>query len=552
MSLKPIGGPNAGFGAGELSLTPGVEQTTTTTLETSLVPEAETLRGEQRLVGDLQARRLQSQLAPQGVETQTQGERVVEFRVPVPKSGDAREMRNAILKGPPFHYTDADILALEQSGAGEEFYISTQGNPERWATPAEVKNFSVTDGQTTIPVRESLVNSLVAFRARRRIEQATTGISDPALRRQVSEQLLTTLTGRDAAPRVGAAVNLSGLAAQDAAVSRALRLLAEDPAGRQSAALQLALGRRGVADELSRRAKFYGPYNDEADFADARTRLLDAVRLAGGDGAAVNREEAALVNRYASFAFREMGDGYNAAQREMVSRFYEADEQERRVASLTEWSTIPRWKPAPDGMNSVRPVTAEEERLRDFDDAFRASQQGPPSRDAALEKAKDIKRQQQAAIMNPGTRQRRVESSEDNGEVYVSRETTESQRQRNVELFRRRTGTMQPMVNPGGVRQGQSVAGAVDLVNTGLTYYTLYRKTQELERYQAERVPLAAAANRATRYPVPPRPEKVDEIETALRQQLAVTRDAQEHARLEETLRFIPTMREASRAFWNR
>ena len=363
MSLKPIGGPAAGFGAGELLLTPGVEQTNTTQ-ESSLVPEAETLRGEQRLVVDLQARRLQSQLAPQGVETQTQEEWAVEFRVPVPKSGDAREMRNAILKGPPFHYTDADILALEQSGAGEEFYISTQGNPERWATPAEVKNFPVREGQTTIPVRESLVNSLVAFRARRRVEQATAGISDPALRRQVSEQLLTTLTGRDAASRVGAAVNLSGLAAQDAAVSRALRLMAEDPAGRQSAALQLALGRRGVADELSRRAKFYGPYNDEADFAESRTRLLDAVRLAGGDGAAVNREEAALVNRYASFAFREMGDGYNAAQREMVSRFYEADEQERRVASLTEWSTIPRWKPAPDGMNSVRPVTAEEERLR--------------------------------------------------------------------------------------------------------------------------------------------------------------------------------------------
>lgn len=552
MTLKPIGGPAEAFGAAELLLTPADAQTTTTTQETSFVPGAETLRGEQRLVGDLQARRLQSQLAPQSVETQGQTqEPVVEFRVAVPANGDARAMRDTILKGPPFHYTDADILALEQSGPGEEFYIFYGENRDRWATPAEVKKFPVREGQTTIPVRESLVNNLVAFRARRRIEQATAGISDPTLRRQVSDQLLAALTGRDAASRVGAAVSLSGLANGNASVSRALRLLADDPAGQQSAALQLARGRAGVADVQTRRAGVYGPFNDEADFAEARTRLLDAVRLAGGDGAAVNREEAALVNRYASFAFREMGDGASAAEREMVSRFYEADEQERRVASLTEWSTIPRWKPAPDGMNSIRPVTAEEELLRDFDEAFRASQQGPPSRDPALEKAKDIKRRQEARIMNPGTMQRRVEMSEDNGEVYTGRMTTDRNREVNGQQFKLRTYTEQ-QVNPGGVTRGQAAAGAVDLINTGLTYYTLYRKTQELERYQAERVPLAAAANRATRYPVPPRPEKVEEIESALRQRLAVTKDAGEKARLEETLRFVPTMREASRAFWNR
>lgn len=548
MTLKPIGGPAEAFGAGELLLTP-IEEAITTQ-ETSPVPGAETLRGEQRLVGDLQARRLQSQLAPQGVETQTPQEPVVEFRVAVPANGDARAMRDAILKGPPLFYTDADILALEQSGPGEEFYIYYGENRDRWATPAEVKKFPVRDGQTTIPVRESLVQNLVAFRARRRIEQATAGISDPALRRQVSEQLLAALTAPKASSRVDAAISLSGLANGNASVSSALRLLAEDPAGRQSAALQLALGRAGVQEVQTRRAGVYGPFNDEADFAEARTRLLDAVRLAGG-GATVNREEAALVNRYASFALREMGDEAGAADREMIARFYEADEQERRVASLTEWSSIPRWKPAPDGVNSIRPVTAEEQQLRDFDEAFRASQEGPPSRDPALEKAKDIKRQQEARIMNPGTMQRRVESSEDNGEVYTGRMTTDRKREVNGQQFKLRTYTEQ-QVNPGGATRGQAAAGAVDLINTGLTYYTLYRKTQELERYQAERVPLAAAANRATRYPVPPRPEKVDEIESALRQSLAATKDAGEKARLEETLRFIPTMREASRAFWNR
>ncbi|MBV8858997.1 MAG: hypothetical protein JOZ02_18840 [Acidobacteria bacterium] len=567
MALRPIGGTAEAAGAGELFTAPLPEETTTQ--EAAVASEADTLRGEQRFVGAVRARGLQSQLAAQEAQTsqQTQ-EPSVEFRVEVPQNGDARAMRDAILKGPPFYYTDADISALEQSGPGEEFYISASAHPERWATPAEVKSFPVSGGLTTIPVRESLVQSLVAFRARRRVEQATAGITDAALRRQVSEQLFAVLTGRGD-QGVRDAFALSELAKGDTsgsgAVTEAIRKAADDPAGRQNAALQFALARASASEVFARRGKFYGPFDDANDFAEARTRALEAVRLAGGldpstgrerPGAVVNRQQAAALNMQASLLFRQLGDEYDATQREMIARFYESDDQERRAAAtdtLNLWPTIPRWKPPADGRNYVRPTTEEEKRLREFDAEFRASQEEEPtgSGDEGLEKAKNARRTQESRIMNPGTRQRSVEAPVDEGQVYVGRTATDSERARNGELFTRRTGTVR-QVNEEGVARGAAVAGAVDLVNTGLAYYTLYRKTQELERYQAERVPLEAAANRATSYPVPPRPERVEQIESALRQRLAATTDAQEKARLEEALRFIPTMREASRAFWNR
>jgi hypothetical protein len=129
------------------------------------------------------------------------------------------------------------------------------------------------------------------------------------------------------------------------------------------------------------------------------------------------QEEEAL-NMQASLLFRQLGDEYNATQREMIARFYESDDQERRAAStdtLNLSPTIPRWKPSADSRKYVRPTTEEEKRLREFDEEFRASQEEAPagSGDEALEKANNARRAQEARIMNPGTRQRSVEAPVD-------------------------------------------------------------------------------------------------------------------------------------------
>ncbi|MET0646050.1 MAG: hypothetical protein ABW208_05465 [Pyrinomonadaceae bacterium] len=51
---------------------------------------------------------------------------------------------------------------------------------------------------------------------------------------------------------------------------------------------------------------------------------------------------------------------------------------------------------------------------------------------------------------------------------------------------------------------------------------------------------------------MPPRPEEVESIATALREARDKETDPQRRAQIEETLRFVPTMREASHGFWNR
>ncbi|MET0646051.1 MAG: hypothetical protein ABW208_05470 [Pyrinomonadaceae bacterium] len=71
MALNPIGGPSAA-GADGLFPAPSAEETTAATQDSPDVPGADTLRGEQRFVGELQSQRLQAQFAPQGAETQTQ------------------------------------------------------------------------------------------------------------------------------------------------------------------------------------------------------------------------------------------------------------------------------------------------------------------------------------------------------------------------------------------------------------------------------------------------------------------------------------------------
>lgn len=561
MALKPIGGApeSSEAAAGDLSPAPPDEASAGAARESPAAPGADTLRGEQRLVGELQSRRLRSRLATRAAETRPRNvEPAVEFRVEVPADGDARAMRDRILKGPPFHFTDADILALERSGPGEEFYIHAGADRDRWATPAEVKGFPARGGETTIPVRESLVRDLVAFRARRLAEQAAAGVRYPALRRKVAEQLFAVLTGRGS-ERLRAGIDLAALAdAQPAgvdAVTNAIRAAADDPAGRENAALQLALARASLSDVLARRAAFFGPFNGDADFAESRARALEAARLAGGldpatglgrPGAAVDRQEAALLNTFAAQVLAQAGDDDNAALREMIGRFYESDEAERRAASLTTHATVSRWKPASDGTHAPRAVTREERRLREFDDYNAATGLTTRARDPASGEADDARRR----LMNEGAPRQGVAPTEDGGEVYTGATPADSEREEGGEVLQRRVYAEQ-QAPPRGVGRGAGAGGAADLVNMGLDYYTLCRETQELARQQAERAPHQAAADGVTRYPVPPRPEEVGRIADALREARGSEADAQRGARLEEALRFIPTMTEASCAFWN-
>ena len=516
-----------------------------------LAPDAEARRGAQQFTNQMTARHFQARMvAPEAslsnaatplARTQDGGAPgTIEFVVPVPADADPRQMRDWILRE-RLHYTPEDIRALEGLTPGEEFYITVQGHNERWATPDEVKRFPVEGGAARVPVRAETVRQLQEFRARRVIERAIGNIGDRALRAQVSEQLLAATTAPGAV-RVGAASKLSELARAGApeaeGVRRAVLAAADDAAGRENAALQLAAARVEVERGLAECARAQGPRDGGSQLEAGKARLQRALRLAGGldpatgerlSGAPVDRDVAAQVNREASYLYRAAGDEAQANRHEMLSRFYSLSEAEQAGAYVG--GEIPRWAQTPAGMNAMRATTPEERQLREFDRDHEAGRvPAPPSRDEALGKAQNVKRID-GSIVDGGTRQARVIAREDRGEVY--------------------TGTGQ-QVSPQGVERAGRVAGGVDLVNTGLTYYALYRKTQELKRHNAERAPLVAAAEASTRYPVPPRPEELGRIAAAMERARANAGDAQARARIEEALRYMPELMEASRAFWNK
>ncbi|HEX8475560.1 MAG TPA: hypothetical protein VF666_16145 [Pyrinomonadaceae bacterium] len=142
------------------------------TLASNNSSDAAARRGAQQFDGALTAYRLQTLFATQDApsvvavqNTQTQ-EPTLAFKVKVPASGDARELRDTLLRD-YFNFTDADIAEFDRQTVGRGLWINDSRYPERWATADEVKSWKTEDGQTTITMREGLVRDIRAFRERR-------------------------------------------------------------------------------------------------------------------------------------------------------------------------------------------------------------------------------------------------------------------------------------------------------------------------------------------------------------------------------------------------
>jgi hypothetical protein len=129
-------------------------------------------RGRLQFEGAMAQWRLRNQFltfAPTDVTATQQAapqEQVYTYKVSVPASGDAREIRDALLRD-NFNFTDADIAEFDRETNGTGFRVEDSAHPGRWATPDEVKSWKTENGQTTITVRESLARSVQAFRERR-------------------------------------------------------------------------------------------------------------------------------------------------------------------------------------------------------------------------------------------------------------------------------------------------------------------------------------------------------------------------------------------------
>ena len=148
-------------------------------------PDGAAERGRLQSEGALTQWRLRNQLTPfappQAAAPQQAApqEQVFAYKVTVPASGDARAMRDALLRD-YFNFNDADIAEFDRVTNGAGFRVEDSAHPGRWATAEEVRSWKAENGQTTITVRESLARDVRAFREGRADAQAAQP-TDPSL-----------------------------------------------------------------------------------------------------------------------------------------------------------------------------------------------------------------------------------------------------------------------------------------------------------------------------------------------------------------------------------
>ena len=510
--------------------------------------------------------------SPRPASAGLQGSSCAAYRVRLPAwtdpehARDVRELRNAILRE-HFGYSETDIAALDSAPDSPGFSIVDKAHPERAPTAAEIKQWSVAaDGTIEVPVLDSKVKELQSFRAERaaRIERAVRAaaarITDPAVRQQVQDKLMTVLT-KTGSERVQAAVDVSQIAratpSEAVNILEATRAVANQPGNETNASLRIGLARMSLEQTYAKA----GPYNEE-QFREAKNLAWDAVKLAEGrdimtgqrrPGVVVDREEAALMLTHAAQIFRQTGDEGHAQWYEQVARYYEADETERWAV----WPTaetgmvmrIERWKRRADGAPMMRATTPEEFELHNYQ-AQAARERGEK---APSDTRRNIRRFD-TRVENQGTMQEKAVKIEKQAgsfkapEVLYGTKFDEKGNLRPVSVPLHDPGVENKgELNPTGVSAGKNASAAVGVINLANNWTPLLvdlytGKTEQriatLERFEKH-------AHEATTYPVPPRPEEVSAVMAEIERQVGPL-DAQVRKNIEARLR------EASHAFWER
>jgi hypothetical protein len=175
------------------------------------------------------------------------------------------------------------------------------------------------------------------------LNTALESIFDIPLRSEVKAKLLTVLNKRGSGS-VQAAVDLSVMARPGNENSERVYQVIETVSKKYStnANLKLALARAKV-DRLKAVIGPLSPNHPQMIIYQKRVTEIknlawDAIKLVAGRdimtgektaGYTINREEAALLNKYAAQVFESVGDSYQANERREMARFYESTHNER-------------------------------------------------------------------------------------------------------------------------------------------------------------------------------------------------------------------------------
>jgi hypothetical protein len=189
---------------------------------------------------------------------------------------------------------------------------------------------------------------------------------------QVRSDLLEISTG-EGQNRISAANHLMYLekgSEQDLFIAReAVKTVAAQPENRENPMTNLAASKIKL-DEAIKKEDLKGVF-------DAEWQMNKAVKLAQGQntltgeykkGAKVNREEAAWINRQVAQNLRSIGRDKQANEREMLARYYEVNDTERKTVFGYPLGEIDRWQKT--DKPSVRPLSQAETDWQEYQDRW--------------------------------------------------------------------------------------------------------------------------------------------------------------------------------------
>jgi hypothetical protein len=441
---------------------------------------------------------------------------VVTVRIPPNPTQD--QVRDAILRGPAFGFQDSDLATFHQALAKNPdlFFLAPDKAPKDHATSKQIDSWAnVTTRLANIPISGAVVATLEAMKAGRATGaiDGVLALAEPELRATLRPLLLALLG--------------PGGGARNAAASNLANLIEVGENGKPIAAILGALGAKGYATDpmvaalrglanaksAETPAGFVGPTvrpgildEQRAAAAEQDANLAKTDLRTQRESGGVDRAESATVYDLTSRLYEKTGNVGAANQAAMMSRMFAVDDNERAEVTRQRKTSIDVVPPGTRAMVATSETSQEIGEVRE-------------------EREKLLQQWEREAGIT---------------EVPETPPSLEAQSER----FALSDGTV--IAERGG---GYNLAsGIIALLVLVLRYKTANDRTNIMARLRDREAKLTRKAWIESHFPVPPRPEKLEELAHQLDK--VAGRGGPYAAKAREDAASTREYLEVSRAFW--
>lgn len=474
------------------------------------------------------------------------------IKIKKPSADTARAIRDAILRD-YFGYTNSDIEELDAQQPGKFFICVSGGNGKTEMTPEQVRGWLPdSSGMISIVLDDYWLKNLHAFREQRAeavLNQSIGAIADAKTRSEVLEILEKILKsgGND---RITALNNLVTIGSSNGSVSNALAYLTAQDRYANNPFLLLA---RAKLDTINHTTKS-GPGYDTL----IQPLLSQAVKQANegfnsiavnNSLTAINRADAAYINREAAWMFAQIGKDREFQERDWLARFYAMSDRER--AELQEGDVILITEPGPSVMSTPRPRTETEKMQDDLNEREKQRKifESNMDKGRGILETNDPRAVDRTEII-PNT----TITTEIKGSSFPGQQRKDGfprgQNQRILPPGKNTATTSGARINPSSIKSANVVGGAAELIVKGFNARIFHVRMKAVTEYLAEKERLEKVIVSEKRRVVPLKPATIEKLLADFRQQGRKTANPFEKEKILKIIIKLENMREESYAMW--